>query len=120
MIVYDPTKITYAGLVEFLLKHIDPTDRTGSFIDKGLHYTSAIYYATPEEKAEAQRVVKAIDDMKVLRGKVTVPILPRQAFWPAEDYHQDYHDTNGAKYAQYPRHVRSRHVRSKGLGRCRQ
>lgn len=100
-IVYDPTKVTYAGLVEYLLKHIDPTDRTGSFIDKGLQYSSAIYYANPEEKKEAQRVVKAIDEMKVLRGRVTVPTLPRQAFWPAEDYHQDYHSANATKYASY-------------------
>ena len=100
-VVYDPTKVTYAGLVEYLLKHVDPTDRTGSFIDKGLQYTSAIYYATPEEKSEAQRVVKAIDEMKVLRGRVTVPILPRQAFWPAEEYHQDYHSNNVVKYGNY-------------------
>ena len=100
-VVYDPSKITYAGLVEYLLKHVDPTDRTGSFIDKGLQYTSAIYYATPEEKSEAQRVVKAIEEMKVLRGRVTVPILPRQAFWPAEEYHQDYHSNNADKYGNY-------------------
>ncbi len=100
-IVYDPTKVTYAGLVEYLLKHIDPTDRTGSFIDKGLQYSPAIYYATPEEKKEAQRVVKAIEEMKVLRGRVTVPILPRQAFWPAEEYHQNYHNSNASQYATY-------------------
>ena len=100
-VVYDPTKITYAGLVEFLLKHVDPTDRTGSFIDKGLHYTSAIYYATPEEKSEAQRVVNAIEEMKVLRGRVTVPILPRQAFWPAEEHHQNYHSNNAVQYGNY-------------------
>jgi peptide methionine sulfoxide reductase msrA/msrB len=100
-IVYDPTKVTYAGLVEYLLKHVDPTDRAGSFIDKGSQYTAAIYYATPEEKAEAQRVVKAIEEMKVLRGRVTVPILPRQAFWPAEEYHQDYHVNNADQYANY-------------------
>ncbi|MDX1926762.1 MAG: peptide-methionine (R)-S-oxide reductase MsrB [Pirellulaceae bacterium] len=100
-VVYDPTQVTYAGLVEYLLKHVDPSDRTGSFIDKGPQYTAAIYYASPEEKAEAQRVVKAIEEMKVLRGRVTVPILPRQAFWPAEEYHQDYHTNNAAKYANY-------------------
>lgn len=100
-VVYDPTQVTYAGLVEYLLKHADPTDRTGSFIDKGPQYTAAIYYASPEEKAEAQRVVKAIEEMKVLRGRVTVPILPRQAFWPAEEYHQDYHTNNAAKYSNY-------------------
>ena len=100
-VIYDPAKITYAGLVEYLLKHVDPSDRSGSFIDKGLQYTSAIYYATPEEKSEAQRVVKAIDEMKVLRGRVTVPILPRQAFWPAEEYHQDYHNNNADMYGIY-------------------
>lgn len=100
-VVYDPTKITYSGLVEYLLKHVDPTDRTGSFVDKGLQYTTAIYYSTPEEKAEAQRVIKAIDEMKVLRGRVTVPILSRQAFWPAEEYHQDYHSNNADNYGTY-------------------
>lgn len=100
-IVYDPTKVTYAGLVEYLLKHIDPTDKTGSFIDKGPQYAPAIYYANAEEKAEAQRVAKAIDALHVYRGKVNVPILPRQAFWPAEDYHQDYHRNNAVKYSSY-------------------
>ncbi len=100
-VMYDPTQVTYAGLVEFLLKHIDPTDRTGSFIDKGLQYSPAIYYETAEEKVEAQRVVKAIEDMKVFRGKLTIPILPRQTFWQAEDYHQDYHTTNTSKYGAY-------------------
>jgi len=39
--------------------------------------------------------------MKVLRGRVTVPILPRQAFWPAEEYHQNYHSNNADKYGNY-------------------
>jgi peptide methionine sulfoxide reductase msrA/msrB len=100
-IVYDPNQITYAGLVEFLLKHVDPTDRTGSFVDKGLQYSPAIYYETTDERQEAQRVVKAIEEMKVFRGRLNIPILPRQTFWPAEEYHQDYHSTNAAKYNLY-------------------
>ncbi len=120
-IVYDPTQITYAGLVEYLLKHIDPTDRTGSFIDKGLQYTAAIYFASPEEKAEAQRVIKAIDEMKVLRSRVTVPVLPRQAFWPAEEYHQDYHSNNSDKYRSYRASCgREACFRPKTLGRRRE
>jgi peptide methionine sulfoxide reductase msrA/msrB len=100
-IVYDPAQVTYAGLVEYLLKHIDPTDRTGAFIDKGPQYSPAIYYETNEEKVEAERVCKAIDAMKVLRGKVNVPILKRQPFWPAEAYHQEYHSNNPIKYGNY-------------------
>jgi len=101
LVTYDPRKVTYAGLVEFLLKHVNPVDRGGSFIDRGQQYSPAIYYENDDEKAAAQRVIKAIDDMKVLRSKIAVAVLPRTAFWPAEEYHQDYHDKNPEKYAQY-------------------
>lgn len=101
LVTYDPTKVTYAGLVEFLLKHTNPVDRGGSFIDRGLQYSSAIYYENDDEKAAAQRVIKAIDDRKVLRGKIAIAVLPRKEFWPAEEYHQDYHEKNPEKYAQY-------------------
>jgi peptide methionine sulfoxide reductase msrA/msrB len=39
--------------------------------------------------------------MKVLRDRVNVPILPRQAFWPAEEHHQDYHSNNTVQYGNY-------------------
>jgi len=101
LVTYDPKKVTYAGLVEYLLKHSNPVDRGGSFIDRGLQYSPAIYYEDDDEKAAAQRVIKAINELKVLRGKIAIAVLPRTEFWPAEDYHQDYHDKNPEKYAQY-------------------
>jgi peptide methionine sulfoxide reductase msrA/msrB len=101
MIVYDPTKVTYAGLVEFLIKHINPWDKAGSFVDRGRNYSPAIYFETPEEKKLAEQVIKAIDEMKVYKKAINVSILPRKPFWPAEDYHQDYHNTNTANYLTY-------------------
>lgn len=101
LVVYDPTKVTYAGLVEFLIKHINPWDKAGSFIDRGRSYSPAIYYETPEEKKLAEQVIKAIDEMKVYKKAINVPILPRKTFWPAEDYHQNYHVTNTANYLAY-------------------
>lgn len=101
LVVYDPKKVTYAGLVEYLIKHVNPVDKGGSFIDRGPQYSSAIYYDTDEEKEAAQRVIKAINDRKVLRGKIAIPVVPRSEFWPAEEYHQDYHTKNPEKYAQY-------------------
>jgi peptide methionine sulfoxide reductase msrA/msrB len=97
-VVYDPTQITYAGLVEYLIKHIDPTNRNGQFNDRGLQYSPAIYYANEQEKMDAQRVMDALNAMKVYRGKVGVALEPRDAFWPAEEYHQNYHHKNGLKY----------------------
>lgn len=100
-ITYDPTKITYSGLVEFLIKHVNPLDRGGSFIDRGAHYSAAIYYADDEEKAAAQEVIRAMDALKVFRGKITIAVLPRAPFWPAEDYHQDYSTKNPIAYGMY-------------------
>ena len=100
-VVYDPQQITYAGLVEYLLKHIDPLNRYGQFKDKGLQYSPAIYYATAEEKAAAEQVIQAIDAMRIYRGKIGVSVEPRKPFWPAEEEHQDYHVKNGAKYQYY-------------------
>ncbi len=98
-VMYDPTQVTYAGLVEWLIKHIDPTDRGGSFNDRGLQYSPAIYYESSAEKAEAERVIEAIEEMKIYRGRIGVALEPREAFWPAEEYHQNYHAKNGVKYA---------------------
>ncbi len=100
-VVYDSSQISYAGLVEFLIKHIDPTDRGGSFNDRGRQYSPAIYYENAEEKAEAERVIQAIDETHKFPRKLGVAVESRTAFWPAEDAHQDYHVKNGLKYAYY-------------------
>ncbi len=101
LVSYDPKRITYSGLVEFLLKHVDPLDRGGTFVDRGTRYAPAIYFADEEEKASARRVIRAIDAMKVFSKLIALPLLPRGEFWPAEEYHQDYHSRNAGSYAKY-------------------
>ncbi len=101
-VLYDPGQITFAGVVEYYLKHIDPTDRLGQFRDRGLQYSPAIYYENETEKSEAERVIAALDSTNVFKGKtIGVALEPRVEFWPAEDYHQDYHTKNPSDYFQY-------------------
>ncbi len=100
-VLYDPQQVNFAGLVEYFIKHIDPLNRHGQFNDKGLQYSPAIYYDNEQEKAEVERVIRAIDDMKVYRGKIGVVVEPREAFWPAEEYHQNYHQKNTVKYQYF-------------------
>lgn len=101
IVTYDPNQVTYAGLVEYMLKHCNPIDKGGSFIDRGLGYSAAIYYENDDEKKAAEAVIKKFDAMKVFRTAITVPVIKRSTFYPAEGYHQDYHSTNPANYADY-------------------
>lgn len=88
---YDPSKTNYRKLVDHILHYADPNDTTGSFVDRGPQYTSAIYYANDEEKKIAQEEAKGLP----------IPILPRPTFYPAEEYHQDYYKKNPVRYTYY-------------------
>ncbi|MFN3192936.1 MAG: peptide-methionine (R)-S-oxide reductase MsrB [Aureliella sp.] len=101
-LVYDPKKVTFAGLVEWLVKHTDPTNSTGQFVDKGKQYSPAIYYESMDERNLAEQVIKAFQSERIFGlGKINIALRPRQPFWPAEQYHQDYHTTNPTKYQAY-------------------
>lgn len=101
LVTYDPSKVTFANLVEHLIKHGDPTDASGSFGDRGNAYAPAIYYETAEEKSEAQRVIGAIDALRIFEKPLSLAAIPRTYFWPAEEYHQDYAKKNPLRYNYY-------------------
>lgn len=101
MVTYDASTVTFANLVEHIIKHGDPTDTHGSFGDRGSQYAPAIYYENDTEKNEAYRVIKAIDALHVFEKPLPLAVLPRVKFWPAEDYHQNYGDVNPIRYTYY-------------------
>lgn len=100
-IVYDPQKITYQQLLDTYWRNIDPIDDKGQFCDRGSPYLSAIFVATPEERALAekskQKVQKDLED----KGRIATKILPQEKFYEAEEYHQDYYIKNKLRYKYY-------------------
>lgn len=100
-VTYNPTIVSYANLVEHIIKHGDPTDPDGSFGDRGKEYAPAIYYKTEAEKLIAQTVIKNIDNAKVYPKALTIIVIPTVKFWSAEDYHQDYSEKNPVRYNFY-------------------
>lgn len=100
-VTYDPNLLSYRQLLEFFLKGIDPTDAEGSFADRGKHYSPAIYYGTEEERKIAEEVLQELEESKRFAQPVAVEVLPRQSFWSAEDFHQDYAEKNPRQYARY-------------------
>lgn len=100
-VTYDPMRLSYGAIVEWVLKHGDSTDKHGSFYDRGAQYAPAVYFSTPEEEVVAQDIIRQVDEAAVFDAPVVVPVLPIQKFWPAEEYHQDYYKKNTLKYTFY-------------------
>src|SRR5438270_4446702 len=90
-ITFDPKQISYGQLLQlfFSVAH-DPTqlDRQGP--DRGPSYRSEIFFASPTQERVARAYVKQLTDAKVFAAPIVTKIEPLKAFYPAEDYHQDY------------------------------
>jgi peptide-methionine (S)-S-oxide reductase len=100
-VTYDPDKVSYDALVDYYFHHIDPTDATGQFCDKGESYRSAVFVADASQREVAETEVSMIDASGVLGKPVVTQILDASTFWPAEEYHQDYYKKNPLKYRYY-------------------
>jgi peptide-methionine (S)-S-oxide reductase len=91
-ITFDPSKITYAQLLDIFWSVHDPTTLNQQGADEGTQYRSIILYQSQEQKQLAEASKKA-EEAKL--GKpVTTEIVPLTAFYPAEEYHQDYFKKN--------------------------
>ena len=98
---YDSSKISYAQLLEVFWPTIDPITPNAQFCDKGPQYRSAIFYGNPQEQALAEASKAALERSGKLPGPVVTEILAATTFYPAEEYHQDYHNKNPIRYAYY-------------------
>jgi peptide methionine sulfoxide reductase msrA/msrB len=100
-VIYDPTRITYEALLDVFWRHVDPTDSGGQFVDRGQQYTSAIFYASEEERHLAEASKKKLADSGPFGKPIVTAILPLGPFYQAEDYHQDYYKKNPIRYNWY-------------------
>jgi peptide-methionine (S)-S-oxide reductase len=98
-VTYDPAKISYPQLVSAFFRHVDPTDADGQFCDRGPSYRTAIFVASPQERAEAEAAKAGV--ARTLGRPVATKVLPARTFWPAEGYHQEYARKNPVSYAAY-------------------
>src|SRR5215471_1752687 len=90
-IVYDPSQITYGQLLQifFSVAH-DPTQLNRQGPDEGTQYRSAIFYNNDEQKRVADAYIAQLTDAKVYSRKIVTQVVPLKAFYPAEEYHQNY------------------------------
>ena len=90
-IVFDPAQVSYGTLLRiFFSVFHDPTQLNRQGADIGTSYRSAIFYTGDQQREVAQAYVKQLDAAHVFPKPIVTQVVPLIAFYPGEDYHQDY------------------------------
>ncbi|HYH46693.1 MAG TPA: peptide-methionine (S)-S-oxide reductase MsrA [Thermoanaerobaculia bacterium] len=100
-VVYDPAKVSYEKLLQVFWHNVDPTTPERQFCDRGKQYRTAIYYHDPEQKRLADASKRTIAASAKLPGPIVTEIAPLTAFYPAEEYHQDFYVKSPVRYKTY-------------------
>jgi len=111
-IVYDPSKVTYEKLLEVFWRNVDPLTPNAQFCDHGPQYRTAIFFHGDAQKKAAEESRKTLAPR--FKQPIVTEIVPADAFYAAEDYHQDYYKKNPIRYKFY-RSRCGRDERLKGL-----
>ncbi len=100
-ILYDPERIGFEKLLEVFWRNIDPTDEYGQFVDQGPQYATAIFYHDEDQKRLAEASREKLQNSGKFDRPIVTRIRPFEAFYEAEDYHQDYYQTHKTRYKSY-------------------
>ena len=88
---FDPKEISFGEILQIYFSVVhDPTqlDRQGP--DVGRHYRSNIFYASDAQKRVAEAYIAQLQRARVFRRPIVTRVDALEAFYPAEDYHQDF------------------------------
>ena len=100
-VLYDPSKVNYATLLEVYWRNIDPTTPDRQFCDHGDQYRPAIYYHNEDQQRLIEESKKKVEATKSFSESIVTEISLAEEFYPAEEYHQDYYQKNPVRYKFY-------------------
>ena len=100
-VFYDPEVISYKGLLESLWRQMDPTDGTGSFVDRGSMYRPGVFYHNETQRRIAKQSMLDLAASGRYSQPLATELTPLGEFYAAEDYHQDYYKKNPIRYKFY-------------------
>ncbi|MGH3300230.1 MAG: peptide-methionine (S)-S-oxide reductase MsrA [Streptosporangiaceae bacterium] len=105
-VVFDPARVSYGELLSRFWESHDPTQGMRQGNDMGSQYRSAIFYHSPEQRAQAEESAAAYQKRltEAGYGEITAEIVPAGEFYFAEDYHQQYLSDAKNPYGYCPDH----------------
>ena len=100
-VVYDPQKISYQELLAVYWPNTDPTTPDAQFCDHGDQYRPEIFYHDDKQRQSAEASKEEIKRTKTFSAPLVTEITQATAFYPAEEYHQDFYRKNPIRYKFY-------------------
>ena len=100
-VVYDPQKISYQELLAVYWPNTDPTTPDAQFCDHGSQYRPEIFYHDDKQRQSAEASKEEIKRTKTFSAPLVTEITQATAFYPAEEYHQDFYQKNPIRYKFY-------------------
>ena len=94
---YNPVIIAFRDLLSVFFAMHDPTTPNQQGTDVGTQYRSIILYANDNQKIEAEEFIKKLKEEKIFENPIVTEIKPFEEFYPAENYHQKYFESNTFK-----------------------
>ena len=91
-VVYDPAVVSYRDLVRLFFQIHDPTTLNRQWPDVGTQYRSAVYWRDEGQRAAAEEELEAARE--IWDDPIVTEIAPLEAFYAAEEYHQQYFRKN--------------------------
>jgi peptide-methionine (S)-S-oxide reductase len=99
---YDPEQVSYEQLLAVFFATHDPTSLNRQGADVGTEYRSVIFYSSDEQKREAEKFIRELNDSDPKGRPIVTEVSPLTAFYEAEDYHREYYSNNSfAPYCQF-------------------
>jgi len=118
---YDPSVISYEDLLKIFWRSHDPTSINRQGEDEGPQYRSVIFFHSEAQRKAALKSYEQLTRARAFRGPIVTQLAPMRAFFPAEDYHQNYYSgmrttTNRRRRAAASR-VKQAQSKSKGAAK---
>ncbi len=100
-ITYDPARVAYTDLLDVFWHNVDPLNAAGQFCDIGPEYRGIIFVHDQAQRTAAEASKRALEQSKRFDRPIVTEIVAASVFWPAEEYHQRYHEKNPVRYRYY-------------------
>lgn len=94
-VTFDDSVLSFRELLEVFFVIHDPTTLNRQGNDVGTQYRSVIFYHSPEQKADAEAVIRNLTAAKLWNDPIVTEVSPASSFYMAEDYHQEYFERTG-------------------------